>query len=360
MNNRAIQKLLLDKSYLDLLLTTEVKKMVTLFDNHMLEKRTICPLSEFGYIVPSVLMSFLFGENHSYESPELLSYIECIQKWFENQDHMNFLSYKILQVLPNERLNIIEKCVKFGDDFILKKLKSLQHCNVKNPCLLSLYFENYHRDLRKEPLTNVEILELGRTCKDMIGGGFETIAATLSWAVMYLIKYPQVLELCRKEIREVTRNDPLSVENETSLPYFVATIHDILCLSSVLPLVGRATSEDVQFRSFIIPKNTLIMSNVYKCNRNELEWKKPNELYPGNFLDDEGKLDVASVRKLSTFSTGIRQCPGDKLAIHEIFVLLGTLIRMYKMILTQPPVDELPKAGMTLRPKYYAIKLERY
>ena len=177
---------------------------------------------------------------------------------------------------------------------------------------------------------------------------------------MYLIKYPQVLELCRKEIRDVVGEDPLSVEHETSLPYFVATINDILRLSIVIPLAPRATSEDVQFRSFIIPKNTLVLGNLYKCNHNELEWKKPNELYPGHFLDDEGKLDETSVRKLSTFSTGIRRCPGDKLAIHEIFILLGTLIRTYEMILTQPPVDELPNDDLTLKPKYYAIKLERY
>ena len=337
--------------------------MITLFDNNILKKRAFCPLSEFGYIVPSVMMSFMFGENHSYESPELLSCIECSQKWFENQElnsRMDFLNYKILQVIPNERLNIIEKCIKVTDDFILKKIKSFQHCNVKNPCLLSSYFENYNRDLRKEPLTNVEILELGRTCNDVIAGGFQSITATLSWAVMYLIKYPQVLALCRKEIIEVTGEDPLSIEHETSLPYFVATIHDILRLSSVAPLIARATSEDVQFRSFIIPKNTLILSNVYKCNHNELEWKTPNELYPEHFLDDAGKLDATSVRKLSTFSTGIRRCPGDKFAIHEIYFLLGTLITTYKMILTQPPVDEFPKIGMTLKPKYYAIKLERY
>ena len=360
MNHRAMQKLFLNKSYMDLLLNIEVEKMITLFDNHMFEKRAFCPMSEFGYIVPSVMMSFMFGENHSYESPELLSYIECTQKAIENiKTHKDFLNYKILQVLPNE-LSVVEKCTKINDDMILKKLKSFQTCDVKNPCLLSLYFENYHRDLREEPLTNVEILELGRTCSDMLAAGFETTTASLSWAVMYLIKYPQVLELCRKEIREVTGKDPLSVEHETSLPYFVATIHDILRLSSVAPLVLRATPEDVQFRSFIIPKNTLILSNVYKCNHNELEWKKPNELYPEHFLDDEGKLDANAIRKLSSFSTGIRRCPGEKFAIHEIFFLLGTLIRTYKMILTQPPLDELPKDGLILTPKYYAIKLERY
>ena len=35
MNHRAMQKLLSNKSYLDLLLTTEVEKMITLFDNHV-------------------------------------------------------------------------------------------------------------------------------------------------------------------------------------------------------------------------------------------------------------------------------------------------------------------------------------
>ena len=126
MNHRAVQKLLANKSYLDILLTTEVKKMITLFDNHMLEKRAFSPLREFGYIVPSVMISFMFGENHSYESPELLSCIEWTKKWFENQElnyYMDFLNYKILQVLPNERLNIIEKCVKFRDDNMFQKLK---------------------------------------------------------------------------------------------------------------------------------------------------------------------------------------------------------------------------------------------
>ena len=363
MNHSAVQTLLSNKSYMDLLLTIEVKKMITLFDNHMFEKRAFCPMREFGYIVPSVMMSFMYGDNHNYESPELMSLIECSAKWFENQErnsYKDFLDYKILRVLPNERLNLIEKFSKISFDIILKKIKSFQHSDVKNPCLLSLYLENYHRDLRKEPLTNAELLELGRSCADMLAAGFETITSTLSWAVIYLIKYPQVLELCRKEIKEVTCENPLSVEHETLLPYFVATIHDILRLSSVQPIVTRATSEDVQFRSFIIPKNTLIMSNVYKLNHNALEWKKPNELYPGHFLDDEGKLDATSVRKLSTFSSGIRRCPGDKFTIQEIFFLLGTLIKTYKTILTQPPIDELPKNGFTLRPKYYAIELERY
>ena len=81
MNHLAMQKLLSNKSYLDLLLTTEVKKMITLFDNHMFEKRAFCPMREFGYIVPSVMMSFMFGGNYSYESPELLSFIEYIQEW---------------------------------------------------------------------------------------------------------------------------------------------------------------------------------------------------------------------------------------------------------------------------------------
>ena len=363
MNHSAVQKLLSNKSYMDSLLNIEVKKMITLFDNHMFEKRAFCPMHEFGYIVPSVMISFMYGENHNYESPELMSFIECSQKWFENQgrnNYMDFLDYEILQVLPNERLSIIEKFTKISCDIILKKIKSFQHSDVKNPCLLSLYLENYHRDLRKVPLTNAEILELGRTCADMLGAGFDTITSTLSWAVIYLIKYPQVLELCRKEIIEVTGEDPLSVEHEPLLPYFVATIHDILRLSTVQPFGTRATSEDVQFRSFIIPKNTLIMSNVYKCNHNALEWKKPNELYPGHFLDDEGKLDTTSVRKLSSFSTGIRRCPGEKFAKREIFFILGTLIRTYKIILSQPPIDEIPKDGMTLRPKYYAIELERY
>ena len=104
-----------------------------------------------------------------YESPELLSLSGCTRKWFKNlKNPLDFLNYKTLQVLPNKRRNIVEKCIKVTDDIILKKIKSFQHLDVKNPCLLSFYFENYHRDLREEPLTNAEILEMGKTFNDMI------------------------------------------------------------------------------------------------------------------------------------------------------------------------------------------------
>ena len=232
---------------------------------------------------------------------------------------------------------------------------------IKHQVYLASYLENYYRDLKEEKLTEDELLELTRTCSDMLGAGFETVAATLSWALLYFVKYPKVAKLCRDEIMKVTEECPLSVKHESLLPYFIATIYEILRMSTVAPLaLPRSTIEDVQLRSFIIPKDTVILPNLWRINHDSFQWKQPNEFNPEHFLDDDGNVDAASVRKLASFSSGTRRCPGNKLAINEIIMLLGTIIKTYKLTLVEPPEDMLPKPGLSLRPKYYTVSLNRY
>ena len=364
MNLRAMQKLVTDKSFVDSILTVEVRKMLNLFDKFILQKNAFYPVEEFGYIVPSVALSIMFGENYNYNDDQLLSIVDNSKEWFENAEIGNpidFFNYKILQYLPNERMRIAEKCRKLSDDYVLERIKAFLDNEVNPPSILTSYLENYHQDLKKEKLTEDELLELIKTCSDMLGGGFETVAATLSWALLYLAKYPKVAELCRDEIIKVTEECPLSVKYESSLPYFIATIYEILRMSTVAPLaLPRSTMEDVQLRSFIIPKDTVILPNLWRINHDPVQWKQPNELNPEHFLDDDGNVDAASVRKVASFSSGTRRCPGDKFAINEMIMLLGTIIKTYKLTLVEPPEDMLPKRGLSSRPKYYTLSLNRY
>ena len=132
----------------------------------------------------------------------------------------------------------------------------------------------------------------------MIAGGFDTVATALTWAILYLVKYPGITERCREEINLLVGGNDLSIEHENSLPYYVATIYDILRVSSSSPMaLPHATTQDVKFRSFDIPANTIIFANLWAVKHDPKEWEKPDELYPEHFLTNDSKLDKAATKK---------------------------------------------------------------
>ena len=85
--------------------------------------------------------------------------------------------------------------------------------------------------------------------------------------------------------------------------------------------------------------------------------RKRNFCIRKNFLDDSGQLDSGAVKKLLTFSAGVRRCPGERLTFSMLYVLLGAIIQKYDFIMKQEPEDMEPKRGVTLKPKYYTMQL---
>ena len=230
----------------------------------------------------------------------------------------------------------------------------------KKSLVLSSYVANFHRDLTVEKLAAKEHNEFGLFVSDLIAGGFDRVATALTWAILYLVKYPAVMERCREEINSIVGGNDLSIEHDNSLPYYVATIYDILRLSSSAPMgLPHATTQDVKFRSFDIPANTMMLSNLWAVNHDPNEWEKPDELYPEHFLTSESKLDKAATKKIASFSSGIRLCPGEKFAFYEMFFFLGTVIRTYDIQLVEAPEDMEAKPGLTAKPKPYSISLAR-
>ena len=358
MSVKALHKMFLDKENLEGVMQQEANKLVDLFNHFSIAQNAFNPIEEFHKVVPSVMMNIMFGKNLSYDNSELQSLICHNRKWFESAEATNPADYiKILEKFPNKRLDAIQQSGMAFYGFIFKKM--LEY-NNNDTCLLQSYIRLYKEDLNTSDLSDHEKFELARVLADMLGGGFDTLAAALSWSLLYLIDQPNIMLKCRQEITAFTSKKPLRIDDQRSLPYFLATIYDILRLSSIAPLgLPRCTTEDVKIRGFLIPKDTMILANLWAVNNNPNLWKETKKLCPENFLTDEGQIDSSAIRKLASFSSGVRRCPGEKFAIHEMFVLLGTLIKLYDFQLYTKPVDMLPNPGLTLQPKHYTIRISQ-
>ena len=218
---------------------------------------------------------------------------------------------------------------------------------------------------------------------DLLFGGTETITNTLTWSIIYLLHYPDVMRKVQEEIDKVLgRNGIPSMMDKQKMPYVEATVMEIQRMADVAPLaVPHSGLEDVELRGYTIPKGTTVMSNLYAVHRDDRIWEDPYQFKPSRFLDKNGEivrrneLIPFSVGKLiciervhirdlyfngriknevtyqvkhckghkqflADIISGKRSCVGEALARMELFLFFTTMCQHFTFKL--PPGEKLP------------------
>lgn len=190
---------------------------------------------------------------------------------------------------------------------------------------------------------------------NLFGAGSETTSQTIVWTLLYLIKYPNVQETLFQEIKSVIGLSRLpSLEDRNSCPYALAVMEETFRISSLLPLgVFHSNSmSDVKFRGYNIPKNTLVLANVYGVHHDKKVWENPDVFRPERFLSaDNRKKLVNGNGPVIPFLVGKRACLGEVLARNNYFLYLTTLIQKFEFgssadfkIEANPGLTRTPKA----------------
>ena len=226
---------------------------------------------------------------------------------------------------------------------------------------------------------------------DVMAGGFDSSATTSSWGVLYLIQKPEVAQKCRAELLKLIGEEESDCLADVDVvkkrcPYFMATVYEILRKSTVGPLgLLHQTTCDTSLQGYPVSKGTVVISNIHQINHDPDEWSEPEEFRPERFLIEIESLDPdnqqsdskasktnlerpnnqsltlnqKACNEVANFSSGLRRCPGDKIALSMLCILLGTLIRRYDFEVVKAPEDMVPIKGFLLKPKHYLIKLNK-
>lgn len=141
---------------------------------------------------------------------------------------------------------------------------------------------------------------------ELFAAGTETISSTLRWALVYLLNHPHVLDRVQAEIDDVIGPDQEpSMKHKLQMPFTEATILEIQRMGDIVPFnVPHCTSENVEFRGYHIPKDTVIIPNLNSVHRNEEFFPDAHEFNPERFLSDDGK-SVRRIEQLIPFSIGV-------------------------------------------------------
>ena len=187
----------------------------------------------------------------------------------------------------------------------------------------------------------------------LLVAGTDTSAMTLEWAMSNLLNNPDTLEKARAELDARVGQSRLVEESETcELSYLQNIISETLRLHPAAPLLApHYSSEDFTLSGYHVPRDTIVLVNVWAIHRDPRLWDDAESFKPERF---EGAGDVAY--KLMPFGRGRRACPGEGMAQRVVGLALGALIQCFDWErVGAEPVDMTEGRGVTM-PK--AVPLE--
>ena len=185
--------------------------------------------------------------------------------------------------------------------------------------------------------------ELRDQLMTLLGAGYDTTATMLCWVFELVLRHPEVLGRLEAEIAAAA---PDAAAQPGSLEYVDATIKEALRMYPILPTLGRKTRAPVKLGDHELPAGVMVMPAAYATHHRADLYPEPEAFKPERFLGK--KPDPYA---WFPFGGGARRCLGMAFALHEMKVVLATMIPAVRLRL----VDAAP-LEITLRTFFFAPK----
>ncbi|KIJ60832.1 hypothetical protein HYDPIDRAFT_97943 [Hydnomerulius pinastri MD-312] len=159
--------------------------------------------------------------------------------------------------------------------------------------------------------------------------GFETTASYLMAFFLAMTMHHSIQERAQAEIDTVVGKGRLpDFDDRPSLPYVEALLRELMRWHQVVPFgVGHAVTEDDVYDGVFIPKNTIVMVNIWAIAHDESKYPDPHKFNPSRFLTPEGKLNDDDMYII--FGFGRRICPGRHLAVASLWAAIVSILAAF-------------------------------
>ncbi|KAH8841643.1 hypothetical protein MCOR27_005039 [Pyricularia oryzae] len=184
--------------------------------------------------------------------------------------------------------------------------------------------------------------------------GHETTAATLSFALYNLAKFPEVSRKAQKEVDDVVGKGAVKLEHVPKLKYISALIRETLRLNAPITAFGReAIGDQVLGGKYLLKDKTQIVCFLTKSQSDPVIWgPDADEFKPERMLDDSfDRMQKKHPHCWAPFGTGVRGCIGRPFAWQEMVLCLAVLLQNYNFVMYNPAYALRLAQSLTIRPK---------
>ncbi|XP_044145118.1 cytochrome P450 2C5-like [Bufo gargarizans] len=309
--------------------------------------------------VANIIISLLLSKRFDYEDPTLLKLLKIINeniKLVGSPMAMLYNAYPSLIHWCSSIHTVVMKNINAQREFVRETFtnqkKILDVNDQRN--LIDTFLVKQQEEKTNSKLyftnENLEVLVI-----DLFAAGMDTTSTTLRWGLLLMMKYPEIQSKVQNEIEKVIGSAVPQASHRKSMPYTDAVIHEIQRFGNIVPTnLPHATTKDVNFRGYLLPKGTYIIPLLTSVLYDKDHFAKADEFYPEHFLDSSGNF----VRKeaFMAFSAGKRSCAGESLAKMELFLFFTRLLQNF--MFQSPPwaaLDLNPAIGFIAGPLPHKI-----
>lgn len=190
--------------------------------------------------------------------------------------------------------------------------------------------------------------ELRDEAVSMFLAGYETTAASLSFAMGYLTQAPQVIRGLHDEVDTALGGRVPGFADLRLLPHAMRTVQEAMRLSPPAFWLPRVALENDVIDGFAIPAGAMVAPVMYTIHRHPAEWPDPARFDPDRFTKERsiGRHGLAWM----PFGAGQRQCIAKEFALMEGQLILARMAQRFD-ICAVPGFTAKAQLSTTLRPR---------
>ncbi|CAD5221441.1 unnamed protein product [Bursaphelenchus okinawaensis] len=209
-----------------------------------------------------------------------------------------------------------------------------------------------------EDNTSFTEIQLANVCFDLWIAGQETTSTTLTWAVSYILKYPETQQKAQEELdRVIGPNRLITMADRKDLHYVNAFVNEAQRCANVLLLnFPRTTTREVEVAGKVLPKGTIVVPQMSAIMNDPEVFDSPSTFNPDRFIDENGRFK--QIDEVIPFSIGKRACLGEGLARMELFLIIANLLNRYRISVGDEPPSSTRIGGMFSRIKPFSCCVE--
>ncbi|KAI6355892.1 hypothetical protein MCOR25_008049 [Pyricularia grisea] len=199
--------------------------------------------------------------------------------------------------------------------------------------------------LQGKGYSETEKLSFGST---MMNGGADTTAITCLTMIGALINNPDIQQQARAEVDAIFGEGVLPTADKLNqLPFVKACFYEAVRWRPLTPLMTRRVRQDHEYEGFFIPKDTMVLFNIWALSHDTDVFERPQDFMPSRYLpqcrgDPEAKAKPLPVYG---FGTGLRNCPGQKMAEYSVMLVIAKLLWAFEISSPDGKLDTSMETG---------------
>ncbi|KAG8195598.1 hypothetical protein JTE90_017896 [Oedothorax gibbosus] len=306
------------------------------------------------------ILTMLSGHRRPYGDPEvrrLIQNVYLLMEYFpalELGTFMPRLNNFLLELGVRGSKKTIGRFKEFSD-YINKCIKEILETKelFEKESFVKTYFHEVKQN-KKEKLNIFTDDNFLSNTQLLVLAGSDTVNHTFIWLLVSMAEHPEKQLKVHQELDTVLgENGTIKYAERTKVPYTFATIMESMRWKTLVPIdTLRIFSEDTTLQGYHIPKDTIIVSNIWAIHNDPKYWKNPEKFEPERFILEDGKSVNLKPDSYVPFSFGRRMCPGEMIALAEVLCYFVTIMRKFTVL---PPKGHTKvkldtQLGLTCRP----------